>query len=341
MLPGTGDQMANPLHATFFAFKKRDKGGVLTRASVAFLVTGIVLLGAFIALNLQTIGPVFGWYGQLMSAAGKGPAATASMTPPPTGFILLFLSMIPFAFAFYLLFAAYEAACLRWLVRGEAPGGFMGLSLGADTWRVYLTYWIWFGLYMGYSMVSGVITVSIFFAAGGIQNPADMSAGFGPLVVTSIIVRVVFYIILAYFAVRLAPAAAITVGKRQFAFFDAWTVTKGRFWALFGAFLIVFLIAIAIEIVIGVVVFGVAMAGAWSALMAAGPNPGPEQLSNFYASMFTPQNLLVLCGAYVVFMVLALALYLMFYGINARAVIAAAEDGKVQIPGIGVAEQFD
>ena len=32
---------------------------------------------------------------------------------------------------------------------------------------------------------------------------------------------------------------------------------------------------------------------------------------------------------------------LVLYGINARAVIAAAEDGKVQAPGIGVAEQFE
>jgi len=250
--------------------------------------------------------------------------------------------MLPFMFVFYVLFASYEAACLRWLIRGETGSGLMGLSLGADTWRVYLTYWIWFGLYMGYSLVSAMVIGAVFFAAfmGG-GNSADISTAMGPIFLASIVVRLVFYAILIYFAVRLAPAAAITVARRQFAFFEAWTVTKGRFWALFGAFLIVFLIALAVEIVIGIVVFAVALSGAWSAFMAAGPTPGPEQVSALFAAMFTPQNLLVICGAYVVFLAFALVLYLMFFGINARAVIAAAEDGRVQVPGIGVAEQFE
>src|SRR6185503_18243215 len=65
-----GDHMANPLNATFFAFRKREKGGVLTRASLGFLALAIVFLGAFIAVNYQSIGPIFGWYGQLISAAG-------------------------------------------------------------------------------------------------------------------------------------------------------------------------------------------------------------------------------------------------------------------------------
>jgi len=93
--------------------------------------------------------------------------------------------------------------------------------------------------------------------------------------------------------------------------------------------------------VLGGIVFGVAMSGAWSAIVAAGPTPTPAQTSAILSALFTPQNFAVLCGTYVVFLALALVLYVMFYGINARAVIAAAEDGKVQIPGIGVAEQFE
>src|ERR1043166_8443754 len=99
--------MAEPLNATFFAFRKREKGGVLTRASFAFLALAIVVLGAFIVVNYQAIGPIFGWYGQLLNAAGKGAAAaqTSAMTPPPAGFFMLFASIIPGMFGGYVLFA--------------------------------------------------------------------------------------------------------------------------------------------------------------------------------------------------------------------------------------------
>ncbi len=332
--------MAEPLNATFFAFRKRGKGGVLSRASFAFLALAILVLGGFVALNYQSIGPIFGWYGQLFNAAGKGAAAAQAsmMTPPPAGLIILFASIIPFMFVFYVLFAAYEAACLRWLIRGESSG-FMGLSLGADTWRVYLTYWIWFFLYMAYSLASGVISGAAIFGAVMSGGSPDLTR-LGPLFAVSSVIRLVFYVVLIYFAVRLAPAAAISVGRRQFAFFDAWTVTKGRFWPLFGSFFIIFVIAFAVEVVLAIIVFGVAMTGAWSTFVAAGANPTAEQVSALFAALFTPQNLLVLCGAYIVFLALSLLFYVVMYGINARAVIAAAEEGKVQVPGVGVAEQF-
>ena len=50
--------MANPLNATFFAFRKREKSGVLLRISVAFVIAMIVLVGAFIGLFWASIGPV-------------------------------------------------------------------------------------------------------------------------------------------------------------------------------------------------------------------------------------------------------------------------------------------
>src|SRR5262249_46939897 len=121
---------------------------------------------------------------------------------------------------------------------------------------------------------------------------------------------------------------------------DAWAVSKERFWALFGSFLIVFLIAFAIEIVLAMIVFGVALSGAWASFAAAGSQPSAQQVAALFGALFTPQNFVVLFGAYLVFLALALVLYVMFYGINARAVIAAAEEGKVDVPGVGVAEQF-
>lgn len=131
-----------PLDATFFAFKKRDRHFVLTGATAAYLALSLVLAGAYVAAVWPSLASGVQWYiDTLRSVAGGNKPA-----PPP---VEALLSLAPWALVFWLLsivlFAAYEAACLRWLVRGERAG-VLGLSLGADTWRVFATYWVWIGL---------------------------------------------------------------------------------------------------------------------------------------------------------------------------------------------------
>jgi hypothetical protein len=46
--------------------------------------------------------------------------------------------------------------------------------------------------------------------------------------------------------------------------------------------------------------------------------------------MFTAQNLIVIGVAYAVLIGMSMLIYLLFFGINARAVVAAAEDGKIE-----------
>lgn len=326
-----------PLNATFFAFKKRDRSGVLLGASVAFLAISVVFIAAFIALNFQGLGQIAQWYGSLVSSAAAGKSPTAAAMTFPSGLGVFLATLFPFMFAVYVLFAAYEAACLRWMIRGET-GGFMGLSLGADTWRVYLTYWIWFALYMAFSMVFTFLTIFAFglsaFSSGG--NNAEAAILPGVLLVT--LVRLVLTL---FFAIRLAPAAATTVGRQRFSFFDAWKVTKGRFWALFGAFLIVALIAGAGEIVFVGILLSILGASVLPQLMSAGANPSEAQVSAILGSIFTAQNAIVLGVGYAILLALSLIIYLLFFGINARAVIAAAEDGKIDgVPNIAVANTF-
>jgi hypothetical protein len=74
-------------------------------------------------------------FSQAAMAGQTDPDVIAQMMSPAAlgGVMLIYLV---FLFAFFVLTAAFEAACLRWLIRGESGGGFLGLQLGADTWRV-------------------------------------------------------------------------------------------------------------------------------------------------------------------------------------------------------------
>lgn len=318
--------MAEPLNATFFAFRKREQGGVLLRASIGFAIGLIVILGVFAALLWQVMGPVFAWYGELM-AAGGDPAAMSN-SPPPTGILWIVVAEIPFLFFVFLLLAAYEAACHRWMIRGETGGGLLGLNLGADTWRVYATYWVWFGLFIGMYILCAVVFIGMIASMLGASGDPGVSGLIGLGVVFA------FFLAVIYILVRLAPAAATSVGRRKFSFFSAWTVTSGRFWALFGAFLLLVLINMVVSIVLSIVAFGVLFAGAFSNLNVADAAGDPNAFSQAYFEGLTqlfsnPATIAMVAGYYLVAGAIGLLFYVLFYGVNSRAVQAALEEGKI------------
>jgi hypothetical protein len=320
--------MAEPLNATFFAFRKREQSGVLLRTSLAFLIAAAVLVVAFIGVNFASLAPALSWYSQVLGAAASNDTGSIESMGLPTGLGILALTGLVWTFFFALLYASFEAACLRWMVRGET-GGFMGLTLGADTWRVYSGYWLWFLLYMGFSMAMGIVVITIVgvLTVASSGDPAAMTSGM-------IAGYVLQYATLAYFATRFAPAAATSIARRKFSFFDAWKVTKGRFWALFGAFFVLMLINF---------VFGIIIAGVWfvSVLGAAAPdwssvrdfesfNRVYIEIVQAYIQSFTqPATWLVVAVLQVLSALFGLFIYVAMFGVNARAAQAALEEGKI------------
>jgi hypothetical protein len=316
----------NPLNATFFAFRKRDRGGVLVQLTVAFLVISVVLWGSFLALNVRLFGTLFSWFSEAMESGALDANATpAPPTFPPEmlgGIGMLVLTGLVFTALYYIVLSAYESGCLKWMIRGEVDGPF-GLSLGADTWRVYSTYWIWFLLNLAFSIVMGVLRTAAMgiIAVSSSGDPTSMLAIFPILLLE--------YAAMAYFGVRLAPAAATSITRRKFSFFQAWTVTRGRFWALFGAFFLIYVIFFALWAVI----FGVGavtmLAGLGAAIAEAGSNPD-QGAAMILAAMFRPENWAVLGVLYAITLAVGMVFYVMMFGVNARAAVAAVEDGKIE-----------
>lgn len=89
-----------------------------------------VVAMAFFAWPLY--GADFDWV-IAMLAGDPDPAA---LTIPPEIFPLLAITTAGSLLGHWVL-AAFEAACLRWLVRGQTSGLF-GFSFGKDTWNVVL-----------------------------------------------------------------------------------------------------------------------------------------------------------------------------------------------------------
>ncbi|MBY0565029.1 MAG: hypothetical protein K2P58_12685 [Hyphomonadaceae bacterium] len=316
------------LNATFFAFRKRERGGVLTTLTLAYLVAAIAIGAVFFLLNAQGILDYVHWIATLGANAEAAkpaePSAMGAFMPPPS-VMALGPAYLLFLLVFYVLFAAYEAGCLRWMIRGET-GGLFGLSLGADTWRVYFTYWVWFFLlilfYIVIAILIGGTVASLVATTGGDIANAGAGAGIIPLL---IVLLICFGLI--YFGVRFAPAAATSVARKKFAFFDAWTVSKGRFWALFGAFLLLFLMFFVLYIIVSAGL-GMAIAGIMMSQVGQGGEPqSPEDVFRLFAN---PQVAITIGVIMLVMTVASMMLYVAMFGINARAAALALEEGKIK-----------
>jgi len=314
--------MAEPLHATFFAFRKREPGGVLMGASAAFAVLLILLLIVFGVGNLLLTGQDPSALMSALNTAETDPEALQSVFTPGS-IVGLALSTLVFVFLLCVLAASYEAACLRWMIRGERKGLF-GLALDADTWRVYGVYWVWLVF-----CVIGAILFMIFMAIVG----AALGAAFGPDSPVMLALPVLFFAVPIIAAVRLAPAAATCVAEQRFVFFDAWTVSSGRFWALLGAFLLIWLIYVVFSIALSVGMF-VALLGVdgFVTLVQSASNPTELQLAinqkelEFMSGAAWP----IYWGVQIVSMIAGLLYALTLFGVNARAARAALDEGKIE-----------
>lgn len=326
--------MAEPLNATFFAFKKRENGGVLLGASIAFVIALVLLLVAFGAAVWFALGgsDFLHWYSQVLGQAGKGAAPDAP--PNLAGIFWVFPIEFAFLFFYFILIAAYESACLRWMIRGERSGA-LQLCFGADMWRVYGTYWVWLLFFVLSGILFWIVMLVVGIAAGSAGDGKNAMMP-GLAVMAACIVWVLAWITVA---VRLAPAAATSVGIGEFAPLKAWSVSGGRFWALFGSFLLATLLYIIVGIVLGVVFFGAFYGAVFGQIDWSQATSDPVAFNRSYEQAMmqalhnqfsNPVAIATYFGGQVVMWALAIVFYLLLFGINARAVQAALEEGKVE-----------
>ncbi len=311
-----------PLNATFFAFKKRERGGVLFATTAAYIIILIVVFGGFVAMNLGAVIDYFNWVTAMQTSGATSPA---EMMMPPASVMAIGPIYFLFQIVFYIIVAAYEAACLRWMIRGETEG-FFGLSLGADTWRVYFTYWIWFFLFLAYGIIL-LVALGGFGAALGFSAQGGDPSQMGSSVIAMVLVGCLWLLGMIYFGIRFAPAAATSVARRKFAFFEAWTVTKGRFWSLLGAFVLLILMYIVGYIIFSMIASFALIGGMMSQMQTIGSDPTPEQM---YALFANPAVAIPLGITILIATIGSLVWTIALYGVNARAAQAALEEGKIQ-----------
>lgn len=311
-----------PLDATFFAFKKRDRSFVLTSAAIAYYLMLTLLTVVFIALTWNAWAAIIAWY---VSVFGTMSAGGAPSAPDPQ----IFLAIAPYSLASLpislLVFAMFEAACLRWMVRGEAGGGLFGLKLDGDTWRVFAVYWLWVALFVLALILLGVC-YALLIALGNIGGVARIAA-----MLMGALAPLGFIALLLWAAVSFAPAAATSVGRQKLTFVSARKVSGPRYWPLFTAYFLVIVGYVVIATIVSAI-FQIPLNTAMAPIMAAaiGGAESAQVMTLVRETFLTPTMIAILVANLAFSFVLATVYYVAMFGVNARAFEAAVEAGDVE-----------
>lgn len=311
------------VQAGLYAFRRRERRFVLTGATIGYLIGACLIGAAFVAAAWPALSGLISWYASVFHAASSGgsppqpdPAVFISVAPWYGGYILATL----------LWMSVYEAACLRWMVRGET-GGVLGLSFNGDTARVFLTYVLWMVLWIAFCVAVGLFygaLIAVNAAAPALRILMMVLGALAPLGLIALLVWV---------ATRLSPAAATSVARQKFAFFGAWGVTRGRFWDLLGAFFIILAIYIAVSFTAQALV-RIPMTQAMYPVMTQAMQDADfaSIMSRLGEALASPLIAGVLAAYIAVSLVLSCVMRLAWFGVNAYAVAAKDEPEAVVSP---------
>jgi hypothetical protein len=225
---------------------------LLRQRPLAALVWGIIYVAAS-ALGL------FAMFVPMMQFAMANAGAQAA--PDPATFMQMIGEMYLFFFLLMIVMVILLTAGLRAALRPE-ESSFASLRLGMDELRMVGLFLLFaiagFVLMMVMSLVFGIV----FGAMGmfGSMRSGQPGGGF-------ILMMLLIYALPLFLTVRLAPAFALTVMRRKIVIGEAWTLTSGHFWVMFGGYLVLNLIIFIIYMVLAFAVVSPVM------MMMVGANP--------------------------------------------------------------------
>lgn len=186
------------------------------------------------------------------------------------------------------------AAVYRAILR-PSDGGVGYLKLGGDELRLVALSLVYFLL-----MVVGMVVITVL--ASIVVGLAGAVVGAGGAALLGVAVFLFISGLMIFAVVRLSLAGVITFAQRRIAVFDSWSLTRGQFWNMTGAYVLT-LAAVVVVMLLSVIIFAaVAAILSGGDLAAVGAMFSPDMSS--LAAYMTPMMI-----AYTVFGALLNAVY--------------------------------
>lgn len=143
-----------------------------------------------------------------------------------------------------LLFVSVMSCAVYRAVLRPEEGGFAWLRLGSDEFRMA-------GLYILMTFIIAflglILGLGFFFVAGG---SALMTGGGGGSIGIAILLAVICGLFFIYASIRVSLIFPMTFLRRQISIDEGWGLSRGRFWTLFLAYLVIGIIMLVINMFI-------------------------------------------------------------------------------------------
>ena len=272
----------------------------------AIAVWGLVYLGINIALRLA-LAPIMA--AQMAAAAARAQGVPAPF-PPIGGFFLVWLLLMGGI-------GVLAAAVWRGVLFPERNQAFY-LRLGGDEGRLIGLLLVAFvaAIVIEIVLVIAIVVLALVF---GITASTQVTSG---TVLFFFLLFVALFVAAIWLQVRLSLIGPMTVARGRWAVREGWQLTRGRFWTLLGAYLVIWLILIGVSLLLAIPTLGV--------MAAAFRNVGDPQAQATLAQAQAAQMGFTTPAALVVLLLGAVLGTVLFVALAAAPAVAARQilDGR-------------
>lgn len=212
---------------------------LLRERPLSVLIWGVVYMAFGAVGSLVLLRPIM--------AAAQASNGISGEPPSAAMFGVIFLFYVGYLLLALVLYAAAIRAALR-----PDEDSFASMRLGMDELRVLgvilLLMVISIVTLIAGSIVAGI--AAMIFAM--IAQATGSSAAFVGVFVSVLAV----YCLAIFVQVRLSPAIPLTIMRRQIVITEAWALSRGRFWTLFGGYFVLALIMLIAILVLATFTMG-------------------------------------------------------------------------------------